>query len=94
MPGTVRLHLVLAAKPEKVYRAFIEPDAKTKWLPPNGFAATMHNHEGKVGGSYKMSSAISPRAAAIPSAALTLSSNRVNACATPTASTIPIFRAR
>ncbi len=55
MPGTVRLHLVLAAKPEKVYRAFIEPDAKTKWLPPNGFAATMHNHEGKVGGSYKMS---------------------------------------
>lgn len=55
MPGTVKLHRVLATGPEKVYRAFIEPDAKTKWLPPNGFAATMHQHEGKVGGTYKMS---------------------------------------
>lgn len=55
MPGTVRLHRVLATTPQKAYRAFIEPDAKTKWLPPNGFAATMHQHEAKVGGVYKMS---------------------------------------
>ncbi len=55
MPGTVRLHRVLATRPEKVYRAFVEPDAKVKWLPPNGFTATMHHHEAKVGGAYKMS---------------------------------------
>jgi uncharacterized protein YndB with AHSA1/START domain len=55
MPGTVRLHRVLAAKPEKVYRAFIEPDAKAQWLPPNGFVCTVHAHDAKVGGSYKMS---------------------------------------
>src|SRR3954463_246510 len=53
--NTVRLHRVLAAKPEKVYRAFLEPDAKAKWLPPNGFTCTVHNHEAKVGGSYRMS---------------------------------------
>jgi uncharacterized protein YndB with AHSA1/START domain len=55
MPSTVRLHRVFATTPEKVYRAFVEPDAKTKWLPPNGFAATMHQHDSKVGGAYKMS---------------------------------------
>lgn len=55
MPGTVRLHRVLATKPEKVYRAFIEPDALAKWLPPNGFLCTVHHHEAKVGGTYRMS---------------------------------------
>jgi uncharacterized protein YndB with AHSA1/START domain len=55
MPNTVRLHRVLAAKPEKVYRAFIEPDAMTKWLPPNGFTCTVHHLEAKVGGTYRMS---------------------------------------
>ena len=55
MPSTVRLHRVLATKPEKVYRAFIEADALAKWLPPNGFTCTVHEFEGKVGGAYKMS---------------------------------------
>lgn len=55
MPGTVRLHRVLATKPEKIYRAFIEPDAMSKWLPPNGFTCTVHSFEGKTGGSYRMS---------------------------------------
>jgi uncharacterized protein YndB with AHSA1/START domain len=55
MPGTVRLHRVLATKPEKVYRAFIEPDALAKWLPPNGFTCTVHSFDAKVGGSFKMS---------------------------------------
>jgi uncharacterized protein YndB with AHSA1/START domain len=55
MPGTVRLHRVLATKPEKVYRAFLEPDALAKWLPPNGFLCTVHHYEGKTGGTYKMS---------------------------------------
>jgi uncharacterized protein YndB with AHSA1/START domain len=55
MPGTVRLHRVLSTRPEKVYRAFLEADALAKWLPPNGFACTVHHLEPKVGGSFKMS---------------------------------------
>jgi uncharacterized protein YndB with AHSA1/START domain len=55
MPNTVRLHRVLAAKPEKIYRAFIEPDAIAKWLPPNGFTCTVHQMEPKTGGSFRMS---------------------------------------
>jgi uncharacterized protein YndB with AHSA1/START domain len=55
VPNTVRLHRVFATKPEKVYRAFLEPDALAKWLPPNGFSATVHQHEAKVGGTFKMS---------------------------------------
>ncbi len=55
MPSTVRLHRVLTAKPEKVYRAFVEADALAKWLPPNGFTCTVHHLEPKVGGTFKMS---------------------------------------
>jgi uncharacterized protein YndB with AHSA1/START domain len=55
MPNTVRLHRVLATRPEKVYRAFIEADALAKWLPPNGFTCTVHSLEAKVGGSFRMS---------------------------------------
>jgi uncharacterized protein YndB with AHSA1/START domain len=55
MPSTVRLHRVLTAKPDKVYRAFIEADAMAKWLPPNGFACTVHHLDAKVGGSFRMS---------------------------------------
>ena len=55
MPNTVRLHRVLATSPEKLYRAFLEADALAKWLPPNGFACTVHHLEPKVGGTHKMS---------------------------------------
>jgi uncharacterized protein YndB with AHSA1/START domain len=55
MPNTVRLHRVLATRPEKVYRAFLEADALAKWLPPNGFTCTVHHLEPKVGGTFKMS---------------------------------------
>ena len=55
MPNTVRLHRVLATTPEKLYRAFLEPDAVAKWLPPNGFACTVHHLEAQVGGSHRMS---------------------------------------
>ncbi len=55
MPNTVRLHRVLAAKPEKVYRAFIEADALAKWLPPNGFACTVHQLDAKVRGARRIS---------------------------------------
>jgi uncharacterized protein YndB with AHSA1/START domain len=53
--GTVRLHRVLTAKPERVYRAFLDADAMAKWLPPYGFTGKVHHLEPKVGGSYKMS---------------------------------------
>jgi len=55
MPSTVRLHRVLATKPDKVYRAFIEADAMAKWLPPNGFTCTVHHLDAKVGGTFRMS---------------------------------------
>ncbi len=55
MPGTVKLHRVFATTPEKLYRAFIVPAALAKWLPPYGFTCTVHQHDAKVGGSYKMS---------------------------------------
>ncbi len=54
-PSTIRLHRVLRAKPERVYRAFLEPDALAKWLPPYGFTCTVHHADVKVGGTYKMS---------------------------------------
>ncbi len=53
--NTIRLHRVLRATPEKVYRAFIDSDAKAKWLPPNGFTGKVHHSDAKVGGSHKMS---------------------------------------
>ena len=55
MPSTIRLHRVLQAKPERVYRAFLDSDAKAKWLPPNGFTGRVHHNDPRVGGSYKMS---------------------------------------
>ena len=55
MPHTVRFHRVLRAKPEKVYRAFLDADAMAKWLPPNGFTGRVHHLDAKVGGTYKMS---------------------------------------
>src|SRR3984893_16794654 len=55
MPNTVRLHRVLATTPGKVYRAFIEPDALAKWLPPNGFTCTVHHLDPKVGRAHRMS---------------------------------------
>jgi uncharacterized protein YndB with AHSA1/START domain len=53
--GTVRLHRVLRATPERLYRAFLDPEAMAKWLPPNGFTGKVHHLDAKVGGTYKMS---------------------------------------
>jgi uncharacterized protein YndB with AHSA1/START domain len=55
MPNTIRFHRVLRASPEKVYRAFLDADAKARWLPPNGFTCKVHHLDARVGGSYKMS---------------------------------------
>ncbi len=52
---TIRLHRVLPTKPEKVYKAFVDADAKARWLPPNGFTCKVHSFDPKVGGAYKMS---------------------------------------
>ena len=53
--NTVRLHRVIAAKPEKVYRAFLDADAFSRWIPPNGFTGKVHHMDATVGGKYKMS---------------------------------------
>jgi uncharacterized protein YndB with AHSA1/START domain len=53
--NTIRLHRVLHAAPEKVYRAFVTADAVAKWMPPNGFTAKVQQMDAKVGGAYKMS---------------------------------------
>ena len=53
--STIRLYRVLRATPERVYRAFLDPDAMSKWLPPNGFTGKVHQMEARVGGKHKMS---------------------------------------
>ena len=55
MPSTIHLHRVFQAKPDRVYRAFLDPDAMVKWLPPNGFTGKVHEMDARVGGSYRMS---------------------------------------
>jgi len=55
MPSTVQFHLVLRAPAERVYRAFVDVDAKAKWLPPNGFTGKVHQQDARVGGTYRMS---------------------------------------
>jgi uncharacterized protein YndB with AHSA1/START domain len=55
MPSTIRLHRVLRTTPEKLYRAFVDSDAKAKWLPPNGFTCKVHHSDVREGGTYKMS---------------------------------------
>jgi uncharacterized protein YndB with AHSA1/START domain len=55
MSNTIRLHRVLRAPAERIYRAFLDPDAMVKWLPPNGFTAKVHQLDARVGGTYRMS---------------------------------------
>ena len=55
MPSTIRLHRVFKTKPERLYKAFAQPDAIAKWMPPHGFTATVHSMDFRKGGSYRMS---------------------------------------
>lgn len=56
MPAnTIHLHRVIRATPDRVYRAFLDPDAMAKWLPPHGFTGKVHHMDARVGGSYRMS---------------------------------------
>jgi uncharacterized protein YndB with AHSA1/START domain len=55
MSNTLRFHRVLKAPPDRVYRAFTNPDAMVKWLPPHGFTGKVHQFDAKVGGTYRMS---------------------------------------
>jgi uncharacterized protein YndB with AHSA1/START domain len=66
--NTIRLHRVIRATPETIYRAFLDPDAMAKWLPPNGFTGKVHHLEAKVCGTYRMSLTNSLPARATPSA--------------------------
>ena len=54
MPNTIRLHRVLRAPPERVYKAFLDAEAMAKWIPPNGYVGKVHELDAKVGGRYKM----------------------------------------
>ena len=71
--GTVRLHRVLKAPPERVYKAFLDGEAMAKWLPPNGFTGKVHQMDARVGGAYKMSFTNFTTGRAIPLAELTAS---------------------
>ena len=55
MPSTIRLHRVFKTTPERLYKAFLNPDALVKWMPPHGFVAKVHEMDGRVGGGYRMS---------------------------------------
>ena len=55
MPGTIRLHRVLNAPPARVYKAFLDADARAKWLPPYGFTGKVHESDARIGGKYRMS---------------------------------------
>ena len=55
MPNTIRLHRVLRTTPQRLYKAFIDPDAMAKWLPPSGFTGKVHQMDARVGGAYRMS---------------------------------------
>jgi len=55
MPNTIQLHRVLTAPPERIYRAFLDPSAMAKWLPPHGFTGQVHSMDARVGGGHKMS---------------------------------------
>ena len=81
--NTIRLHRVLRASPERIYRAFLDADAMAKWLPPNGFTGKVHHMDAKVGGTFRMSFTNSQQARTTHSAANTLSSCRINGSATP-----------
>ena len=71
MRNIVRLHRVISANPEKVYRAFLEPDALAQWLPPDGFVCTVHELDARTGGRHRASFRTLPPGAAILSAANT-----------------------
>ena len=55
MPSTIRLHRVFKTTPERLYKAFLDPEAMAKWLPPHGFTGKVHSMDARVGGGYKMS---------------------------------------
>ena len=89
--GTVRLHRVLRAGPEKIYRAFLDPDAMGKWLPPNGFTGKVHHIDAKVGGTYQMSFTNFTTGTATTSVDTFLNWCHMNAFATRTNSTIRAY---
>ena len=94
MPNTIRLHRVIAAKPEKLYRAFIEPDAIASWLPPYGFVCTVHELDAKIGGNHRMSFRNFTTGDSHSFGGPIWTSFRLSALSIPTSSTTPTCRAR
>jgi hypothetical protein len=90
--NTVRLHRVLTAKPEKVYRAFLDADAMAKWLPPRGFTAKVYHMDAKVAARSRCRSQTSRPAKPIPSVENTSSSCHTSASVTRIGSTTRTFR--
>jgi uncharacterized protein YndB with AHSA1/START domain len=90
--NTIRLHRVFRTTPERIYRSFLDGDAMTKWLPPNGFTGKVHHMYAKVGGTFKMSFTNFTTGRAIHSADNISSSCRMNGFATRTTSTIRTYR--
>jgi len=88
--NTIRLHRVLTAPSERIYRAFLDADALVKWLPPHGFTGKVHQMDAKVGGSYRMSFTNFTTATANLLAARIWSWCRQSLFAIPTSSTTPI----
>ena len=91
MSGTVRLHRVLNAPPERVFKAFLDPDALVKWMAPHGFTAKVHHLDPQVGGSYKMSFTNFLLDTVIPLAENTSKLCRINCCVIPTNLMIQIY---
>ncbi len=88
--GTIRLHRVLRAKPERIYKAFLDADAMAKWLPPYGFTCRVHHLDARVGGSFQdVVHQLHHAATVIRSVASTSSSCLRKRSATPTSSTTP-----
>ena len=91
--NTVRLHRVLRAPPDRLYRAFVEPSAFERWLPPFGFTGKVHSMEPVVGGAWRMSSPTSAAATATRSAGSTWNWSPASASCTTRRSTTPTCRA-
>ena len=92
--NTIRLHRVLRATPEKIYKAFLDPDAMAKWLPPNGFTAKVHKMDAKVGGTYKMSFTNFTTGKSHSFGGTYVQLTRTKGFATPTNSTTRIYPAK
>ncbi len=91
---TISLHRVFTAPPERIYRAFLEPEAMCRWLPPKGFTATVHHMDARVGGGYRMSFTNFGAKKGLRSEGSISNWSPMRGSSTPTNSTTQIYRER